>query len=110
MKANELRIGNWMMHSETNEYFQWDTFNFKFDIYDNNINYIFQPIPLTEEWLLKFGLGSNNEYPLKLLCGYIKIRNGVWFFKYNKLDIELQYVHQLQNLYFVLTGNELNLK
>jgi hypothetical protein len=66
-----------------------------------------QSIPLTEEWLVKCGLTKNNGYPYKFLNGFIKIRNGVYFYKYYHLDIELKYVHQLQNLYFSLTQTEL---
>lgn len=65
------------------------------------------PIPLTEEWLIKLGFGKQNGYPFEMLNGYIKIRNGIYFFKYYQLEIELNYVHQLQNLYFALTSKEL---
>jgi len=68
-----------------------------------------EPIELTEEWLLKFGFEAENGYPFKMLFGYIKIRNGKWFFKYYSFDIELLYVHQLQNLYFALTREELQI-
>jgi len=64
-------------------------------------------VPLTEEWLLRAGF---EVYPHKLLDGYIKIRNGVYFFKYHKLEIELEFVHQLQNLYWYLCGKELCIK
>lgn len=78
---------------------------------------LIQPIPLTEEWLLKLGfekIGSNFE-----------IRNfSIWYSYYSKLyrlrfflrgnDIELfvnlQHIHQLQNLYFAITGEELTIK
>jgi len=79
----------------------------------------YQPIQLTEEWLLKFGF--------ELLCrkspdGYkdtifsmqkpywtlmqLDKGWGVQFWQGNKLE----YVHQLQNLYFALTGEELEMK
>lgn len=116
MKVQELRIGDWYLSTKFQVPVICEMGDF-YEIYaraDGSAEYtvddIFEPIHLTEEWLLKFGFRSNNGYPLKLLCGYIKIRNGVWFFKYNKLDIELQYVHQLQNLYFALTGNELTIE
>jgi hypothetical protein len=121
MKANELRIGNYVwddysgemiVYAILNSYEGKEMVNLKKQEGLPEGRYLLETlhrIPLTEEWLLKFGFRSNNGYPLKLLCGYIKIRNGVWFFKYNKLDIELQYVHQLQNLYFALTGKELEI-
>jgi len=59
----------------------------------------FHPIPLTEEWLLRFNMyriGMNKLHvinsSLYLECAY-----------------ELKYVHQLQNLYFALIGKELTL-
>lgn len=68
------------------------------------------PIELTDEWLLRFGLTKHNGYPYKFLDGFIKIRNGEYFFKYHNLDIKLNYVHNLQNLHYILTQTELTLK
>ena len=50
-----------------------------------------KPIKLTEEWLLKFGL-KPNQYTKEIEFGYFK------------------YVHQFQNLYFAIIGEELILK
>lgn len=74
-----------------------------------------EPIILTEEWLMKFGFYSDviNEgdqpiYVLKDKNFYID------FITLQPVDsgfpialIEIKYVHQLQNLYFALTGEEL---
>jgi hypothetical protein len=35
-------------------------------------------------------------------------RDGVWYF-YNEKNCELKYLHQLQNLYFAWTGDELEI-
>jgi hypothetical protein len=74
-----------------------------------------QPIPLTEEWLLKFGFAKTENGWLALdIC-------NDWSYLYwerlaglelsvNKYQItmpHIKYVHQLQNLYFALTGEEL---
>jgi len=64
-----------------------------------------KPIVLTEEWLLNFGFkGSDiDDY-------FIELSNGN-FFKLGSLDpiaTNIFYVHQLQNLYFALTGKELS--
>lgn len=73
-------------------------------------------IPLTEEWLLNFGfeLKNNNSY-------FNEIKYGIWYNK-QKIepyeigfycaisDVKLDYVHELQNLYFSLTKKELELK
>jgi len=74
-----------------------------------HVNYL-TPIELTEEWLLRFALIKDNGYPYKFLDGFIKMRNGEYFFKYHNLDIKLNYVHNLQNLHYIFTQTELTLK
>jgi hypothetical protein len=78
-----------------------------------------KPIPLTEEWLFKFGFQidelERDEYYIyeadHLVCLYKGI-NGGYQRTINDYDdgIELNNVHQLQNLYFALTGEELKQK
>lgn len=77
------------------------------------------PILITEDWLVKFGFVSDwtdgktrKEYSIK----------GMYLFHYKSGKIEsVQYesgqnlikiktVHQLQNLYYALTGEELTIK
>jgi len=71
-----------------------------------------EPIPLTEEWLLKFGFEIKqgrfgNEYWGKINLYTSSDKKIVFCFDgYLK---GIKYVHQLQNLYFALTGNELTL-
>lgn len=70
------------------------------------------PIPLTEEWLFKFGFEKGNlEY---FIHENVRINFDLQFeFKgVNNLNFgtNLEYVHQLQNLYFALTGKELEVK
>ena len=58
MKATELRIGNYIRHGDY-DIIVGPAFFTSFDNYDFENDGIFkpeiQPIPLTEEWLLKFG-------------------------------------------------------
>lgn len=69
-----------------------------------------EPIPLTEEILLKCGFKRDSDLK-NSLC-----RFGIWFNIMNmeatylsqKL-IKINYLHQLQNLYFALTGEELEI-
>jgi hypothetical protein len=70
-------------------------------------------IILTEEWLLKFGfeIGYNQKKMLDVYCkdfGLLIERSNSNNFYYKKVNIHS--VHQLQNLYFALTGEELILK
>ena len=70
-----------------------------------------EPIPLNKEWLLKFGFEKDNE------LNFVKFSFKVHFWSnYNSYmygwiggNIEIKYVHQLQNLYFALTGEELTI-
>lgn len=112
LSNTDLRIGNLIFSKETQEVQKitgiteehpfFNSITFDYPNWDE-----IEPIKLTEEWLVNFGLSKNNGYPYKFLNGFIKIRNGVYFYKYYHLDIELKYVHQLQNLYFSLTQTEL---
>jgi hypothetical protein len=122
MKASELRIGNkfYLPNGEvgTISYHEIRLLV----VSQEKPNY--KPIPLTEEWLLKFGWKFEKDF-----------RKDFWFCidnegnrsefgvistltigKYNYADyftlygIRVDYVHQLQNLYFALTGEELVVK
>lgn len=53
-----------------------------------------KPIPLTEEWLLRFKF-NNNHWATKWILEDMPIPTGI------------EYVHQLQNLYHALTGSDL---
>jgi hypothetical protein len=84
-------------------------------------------LPITEELLLKAGFddpgkripGLKGKGYLTLLVGVHSmfiVNNGVWEFNANVGDEavpfpcpQLKYFHQLQNLYFALTGKELTL-
>jgi hypothetical protein len=121
MTAQELRIGNWVMFD--NRIFQIDsiaivfptlnTDEFGIGVVDwNNI----KPVTLTEEWLIKFGFDrrgytSSNGSKLVLHHKEPMYPNGRIYYNSWCIKNELpQYVHQLQNLYFALTGEELTLK
>lgn len=77
-------------------------------------------IPLTEEWLLKFGfdyseyIGKSSSFFFKYVGGselHINPLNGVvWIERDDNVfnnPALIEYVHQLQNLYYALTGTEL---
>lgn len=95
-----------------------------FDMWDDNgvIKLGYEPIELTEKWLLNFGFkkfstGSFckdlNKYGDFYLAIDIKHKNGVWLNILNgneestvKLG-HIKNVHELQNLFRSITGNEL---
>lgn len=112
--VTDLRIGNLIFSNETQDVQKItglteenpfiDAITFDYISYDE-----IEAIPLTEEWLLKFQLGKQNGYPYRFLNGFIKIRNGIYFFKYYDLEVDINSVHKLQNLYFSLKGSELQI-
>lgn len=76
-----------------------------------------KPIPLTEEWLLKFGFNKEGNTIYKELNGfefgtintnrykprfYLQTQGST-----SNITLPIKFVHQLQNLYFALTGEEL---
>lgn len=124
MKANEFRIGNYVsfedrifkIDSIANVFPTLDTAEFGIGVVDwNNI----KPVPLTEEWLLNFGFNKKVDEYVFQDYAIEDIHNGVtWILKEFDYDSVcfvaigkgINYVHQLQNLYFALVGEELELK
>jgi hypothetical protein len=120
MEAKELRISNLVHliadgHENEPDLLIWELEDYEF--YENKMEYI-KPIPLTEEWLLKFGFYKTTENAGNLICykkgkyTIAKWLKNKWQFWINTTDLynSPQYVHQLQNLFFCLCGEELMLK
>lgn len=117
MTANELRLGNWVLNPDEEEEIIIDNVSMELAMYHPDV---FEPIPLTEEWLLKFGFNNDGWLRVKdfnlFSLGFAEdmdcyFHDGIdWVdFKY-KDKHNIKYVHQLQNLYFALTGKELEIK
>jgi hypothetical protein len=74
-------------------------------------------IPIAEEWLEKFGLVVKRTYS-ENKDGLVCRGDDKFDFDSNQtclvfkvgLKYKIEYVHQLQNLYFALTGEELTIK
>ena len=119
LKESDLRIGNFIKVISSKKTF--DSFITQAKGYDivrieeksfNHWNY--EPIILDEEWLLKLGfseIGGCNEKDFTNGDYNIFINSigevNFWFFREGDWYQKLDYVHQLQNLYFALTGSEL---
>lgn len=117
MKAEEFRIGNYLIEAKSSMIVQVT------DLSENRIGVTGDfkgrwqsvPIPITEEWIVNLGLGVqyNQEWVL------VDKKWGVYFVYDEDNDIwnvnlknhyefaTIKYVHQLQNLYFALTNKEL---
>lgn len=120
MKAKELRFGNRiLLDGKEVEIDITQMCNFLFwekneqDFYPKR----WEPIPLTEEWLLKFGICYDKNEKLTFLHKYsFYITNeheeewDIYENVNNSYVCSVHYVHQLQNLYFALCGEELKLK
>ena len=123
MKKNELRIGNlvyqvseWGEKLSETKLTEWNE-GIWYRI-GECLAYLedYQPIPLTEEWLIKFGFKHsarmiwdipNTEYSFSL------DRFCLWDYTGDEgylISTDLNYVHQLQNICFALTGEELKIK
>lgn len=126
MKANELRIGNLVCDIEQKEVdkivgieekrVSVEGSTFAYTPIDEIL-----PIELTEEWLIKFGfrigrknysLNSGRELHEYACTDYFIIWHNIkkgWCINEfpDSNQYYFQYVHQLQNLYFALTGEEL---
>ncbi|MCK5605284.1 hypothetical protein KAR91_25555 [Candidatus Pacearchaeota archaeon] len=108
MKANDLRIGNLIHETISNLHGVVSLEILK--IIEEKDNHSYKPILLTEEWLIKFGLLKTKERSYLLGCYELVKYEDVFRVLLSKNGIltSLKYVHQLQNLYFALTGNELS--
>ena len=114
MTATELRIGNWVEEAHSGEFGQVDMV--VLSIIERMSNHSYRPIPLTEEWLERFGFEKvadncwlNNKTAFYVDKRESHIRKGfVYYLKEDSNDfIPIDNLHQLQNLYFALTGEEL---
>ena len=127
IEAKDLRIDNFIRLKENGNIFDVQVVGTRcesIDVYNNgiytsylkNIDYYLEPIPLTEEWLVKFGFElvtkSTKKYMIKNTynepCFFKYKAQGVFAFRYQNTTV--YNVHQLQNLYFALTGEELTIK
>lgn len=123
MNATELRLGNLVQYVDTKEpctiYEIEHRFKKIYRINDLNDNKNIEPIPITEEWLLKIGFkrvewSSFAWYHENDIDAIFQIELNskgplhIWDGAYT--DASCQYIHQLQNLFFALTGKELEFK
>jgi len=124
VKATDLRIGNLIFDNISEEPTIVDWVTIKVCYLEDDV---YEPIPLTEEWLLKFGFEKDENIGFDDFIFSIDIFN-IFQCKYElnsfsypllmrygnpneyKSATSVFYVHQLQNLYKALTGEELKIK
>ena len=120
IQPTELRIGNYIEYD--GNYYKIDslsrglptlnTLAFGIGVVDyNNIN----PIPLTEEILIKCGFKRIHQSKFRavdihIFCYLHETMNGDWILDIDGRTISVvKSLHQLQNLYHAITGNELEI-
>lgn len=118
IQANELRLGNWVTfcHPKTEYNIQIPAY----DIYLCSIgDRAYKGIPLTPEILEKAGFVKEQYYYFDKARVFMiyqtshmlneyefsKYLNSVW-----NIVSTVKYLHELQNLYYCLTGKELEIK
>jgi hypothetical protein len=130
MKVNNLRVGNWVIdyEAEPNKTIYWQVETIEYLNTTLGIRFrdgscwtceeFIEPIPLTEEWIVKFGINETKDQDIYRI-NYVSYHKGTNTFNYclgyyyddqgyvDNIFKEIKHVHQLQNLYFELTGQEL---
>ena len=121
LNENELRLGNLFIEEKSSKIISVIGLEKNRIVFDGNFKNDWQakPINITTEWLFNFGFAQltnvnegfkQNVFTIKKNNNYLAV-NFDYVLKveaFNYLDIN--YVHQLQNLYFCLTGIELTIK
>ena len=121
IQATELRVGNYIQNDLQGRILEILSVSGDLVfIEENPQNY--SPIPLTKEWLLRFGLEKLDTVTWKITTGiFIRLpeQGDMWDIyrstnnragDFSGLGIRrIRCVHELQNLYFALTGQELTI-
>lgn len=122
MNTQELRIGNYALINGNPEkvtgvilyglYFYFG--------YCPNNDQLIKPIEITEKWLLNFGFEKEDEnsfLSFKTKSNYrMRIKKVIsgeyeyFIWQYSPYsELKIRYVHRLQNLFFIITGEELKI-
>jgi hypothetical protein len=115
IKAEELRVNNIYMHRSTPDAL---TIHHKLSAVCNSDEW--NPIPLTPEWLERCGFAKGDAYDIEhdIERGeehYWHNDRLIWRHRLKNKRVDECYdhincLHQLQNLYFALTGEELKIE
>ena len=133
MQTRELRIGNLVFDTETGKTdFVTDIEEFRCGLKNTGAHYTpaneIEPIPLTAQWLLNFGFEKGQvdgmyfiENVIESLFQITESTDGFYPSLWEAPELSFQTpqvisigrvdsVHQLQNLYYAITGVELTIK
>lgn len=119
MEAKNLRIGNFVSDvNASNSFFakvkKLDYSRCYYGQFHSAYSDL-KPILITEDWLIKFGFdlvvkeGNQGEFRVYQFNEITYNTNHGWWWKH-QLTVQPKYVHEFQNLFFTITGMELELK
>jgi hypothetical protein len=130
MEAQDLRVNNYYNSVKWNQPVRCELSDFRelyircegAEIDSEIIAEYFEPILLTEEWLLKFGFEKDEDhiwiFPTNTSLRLWGFAWNVQQFSFNVKGVgwdeiitpSIKHIHQLQNLHYALTNKELTIK
>lgn len=119
-KSTDLRVGNFLMKTTTGETFKIEGIDiFRIDEYNARgiEEHPYEYILLSEEWLERLGFHyassqhGDTAYKYHKNGHHTVRREGKYFYRVPGVTLlEMTFVHQIQNLHFALTGQELTVR
>jgi len=122
MDAHELRIGN-IVGLKDGSWFVVTEDHFKTAKFWESFHDSYQGVPINQYWASSLGLqvklssfityvedsqGQSNEF--NLLNSVDQSNHEIWIVQYNEHTLKrVEYVHQIQNLFFAISDYELTL-
>ena len=123
--SHEIRLGNTYKIELGDGTYKSDLINLEdlSNLLDDDLDDFYQALEISEEYLIKLGFEYNkryNNYVIKVKGFYNSVgyndEDCDWYYNNDSSNAgcyyitSIQYVHQLENLYFALTGEELTYK
>ena len=110
LDSHEIRLGNTYKIELGDGTYKSDLINLEDleNLLDDDLDDFYQAMEIDESWLVRLGFKHVNNFHASKNYQF----NGVdiWVYSDNEIAFakwEIKYVHQLENLYFALTGEEL---
>jgi hypothetical protein len=139
MQPTDLRIGNYIFGSLKNinneiktfigkikylDVTEKEVYDCQIDVLDSDLNDIKEtlgekkPIPINEDWLKKLGFRPINNHEFSLWideyeCSSFFVERKYYGIRVGEKDVFTKHVstvHELQNIFFALTGKELTIQ
>lgn len=119
MKAEELRIGNLVLIDGETRQISGIIGELIYAHHTDAHKVLNAPdsvfgIPITEDWLIKFGFENQSEHLYRRVTNdfafafsITRVSNNSWAFPMFAIRRPIKFVHELQNLYFSICDEEL---